>query len=75
MAAVFDEHGDRSTPAGMFTFACTSGVIAKCYRWGYRPWLTGYGDLADFRIGRARERGAGRLLAAMASRNAPTTVR
>jgi len=21
-------------------------VIAKCYRWGYRPWVTGYGDLA-----------------------------
>jgi hypothetical protein len=20
-------------------------VIAKCYRWGYRPWVTGYGDL------------------------------
>jgi len=24
---------------------CTTGVIAKCYRWGYRPWVTGYGDL------------------------------
>jgi hypothetical protein len=21
------------------TFACTRGVMAKCYRWGYRPWL------------------------------------
>lgn len=21
-----------------FTFGCTSGVIAKCVRWGYRPW-------------------------------------
>ena len=20
-------------------------MIAKCYRWGYRPWVTGYGDL------------------------------
>jgi hypothetical protein len=45
LAAVWDEHGDRSTPAGMFTFGCTTGVIAKCYRWGYRPWVTGYGDL------------------------------
>src|SRR5262249_50734974 len=24
---------------------CTTGVIAKCYRWGYRPWVTGYGNL------------------------------
>lgn len=23
---------------GGFTFGCTSGVIAKCVRWGYRPW-------------------------------------
>ena len=45
LAAVWDEHGDRSTPAGMFTFGCTTGVIAKCYRWGYRPWVTGFGDL------------------------------
>jgi ADYC domain len=21
------------------TFACTRGVMAKCYRWGYRPWI------------------------------------
>jgi hypothetical protein len=25
---------------GTFSFYCTSGVIAKCVRWGYRPWLT-----------------------------------
>ena len=31
----------------MFTFACTTGVVAKCYRWGYRPWVTGYGNLAE----------------------------
>jgi hypothetical protein len=45
LAAIWDEHGDRSTSSAMFTFGCTSGVIAKCYRWGYRPWVTGYGDL------------------------------
>src|SRR5678815_5264127 len=28
-----------------FTLGCTTGVIAKCYRWGYRPWVNGYGDL------------------------------
>jgi hypothetical protein len=22
-----------------FTFGCDNGVIAKCYRWGYKPWL------------------------------------
>jgi hypothetical protein len=45
LAALWDEHGDRSESSAMFTFGCTTGVIAKCYRWGYRPWVTGYGDL------------------------------
>jgi hypothetical protein len=43
LAAIWDEHGDRSESSAMFTFGCTTGVIAKCYRWGYRPWVTGYG--------------------------------
>jgi hypothetical protein len=47
LAATWDEHGDRITSRPLFTFACTTGVIAKCYRWGYRPWLTGYGDMAE----------------------------
>src|SRR5689334_19882668 len=42
LAAVWDERGDRIASSSLFTFGCTSGVIAKCYRWGYRPWLTGY---------------------------------
>ena len=45
LAAIWDDHGDRSVSSAMFTFSCTTGVIAKCYRWGYRPWVTGYGDL------------------------------
>jgi len=45
LAAIWDDHGDRSVSSAMFTFGCTTGVIAKCYRWGYRPWVTGYGDL------------------------------
>jgi hypothetical protein len=45
LAATWDEHGDRIESTEMFTFGCTTGVIAKCYRWGYRPWVTGYGDL------------------------------
>jgi hypothetical protein len=45
LAAMWDEHGARVESTTLFTFACTAGVIAKCYRWGYRPWVTGYGDL------------------------------
>ena len=44
VAATWNAHGDRVESSSMFTLGCTSGVIAKCYRWGYRPWLTGYGD-------------------------------
>ena len=47
LAATWDEHGDRSVSSALFTFGCTSGVIAKCYRWGYRPWITGYGDIVS----------------------------
>jgi hypothetical protein len=43
VAATWNTHGDRVESSTLFTFACTTGVIAKCYRWGYRPWLTGYG--------------------------------
>jgi len=39
-------HVDSST---QFTFACTSGVVAKCVRWGYSPWKTVSGrSLADY---------------------------
>ena len=43
VAATWNHRGDRVESTTHFTFACTTGVIAKCYRWGYRPWLTGYG--------------------------------
>jgi hypothetical protein len=43
IASTFDATGARTSTPGLFTFGCTTGVIAKCYRWGYRPWLTGYG--------------------------------
>lgn len=43
--AIWDEHGDRIESSSLFTLGCTAGVIAKCYRWGYRPWLTDHGDL------------------------------
>jgi hypothetical protein len=46
MAAIWNAHGDRVESTTLFTFGCTTGVVAKCYRWGYRPWITGAGDLA-----------------------------
>ena len=48
VAALFNTHGDRVESATQFTFSCTSGVIAKCYRWGYRPWLQGSGSPDEF---------------------------
>jgi len=47
LAATWDEHGARIESTLRFTLGCTSAVIAKCYRWGYRPWITGYGDLTE----------------------------
>jgi len=45
--AIWDDSGARVESTTQFTFGCTIGVIAKCYRWGYRPWVTGYGDLVS----------------------------
>lgn len=33
----WDQSG-ASDPNGGLSFNCTSGVVAKCIRWGYRPW-------------------------------------
>ncbi len=38
IAALWDARGDRTVDPKQFTMACTAGVLAKCYRWGYRPW-------------------------------------
>jgi hypothetical protein len=35
---VWDERGARREEPGRFTFACETGVIAKCVNWGYKPW-------------------------------------
>ena len=35
----YDATNNARADATRITFACTSGVMAKCYRWGYRPWL------------------------------------
>ncbi|MFP2933637.1 ADYC domain-containing protein [Pyxidicoccus sp. 3LG] len=39
VGAVFDATGARHESTTHFTLGCTTGVIAKCYRWGYKPWL------------------------------------
>ena len=31
--------GDWNPSDDIFTIACTSGVLAKCTRWGYKPWV------------------------------------
>ncbi len=45
LADTWNDRGDRNSSAPLFTLACTTGAIATCYRWGYRPWVTGYGNL------------------------------
>ena len=45
LADTWDDSGSRVASTSLFTFGCTTGAIAKCYRWGYRPWVTSYGDL------------------------------
>jgi hypothetical protein len=36
----WDARGDARPGTGLITFACTSGAIAKCIRFGYKPWKT-----------------------------------
>ena len=38
VAGTWDATGARTGSTTAFTFGCTSGVIAKCVRWGYKPW-------------------------------------
>jgi hypothetical protein len=45
LADVWNEKGDRNSSAQLFTLACTKSAIASCYRWGYRPWVDGFGNL------------------------------
>jgi hypothetical protein len=40
LAGTWDGTGQFSPSSTEFTFACTGGTIAKCTRWGYRPWDT-----------------------------------
>jgi hypothetical protein len=36
----WDARGGRIYDPTVITFGCTSGVIVKCMRWGYKPWKT-----------------------------------
>jgi ADYC domain-containing protein len=45
LADVWDDNGNRNSSAPLFTLGCTTGSIAGCYRLGYRPWITGFGNL------------------------------
>lgn len=38
VSGTWDPSGTHADSTTDFTFGCTSGVIAKCVRWGYRPW-------------------------------------
>lgn len=39
LAGTYDTRNTAHADPARVTFACTRGVLAKCYRWGYRPWL------------------------------------
>jgi hypothetical protein len=40
----WDATGAHIGDPSVVTFACTSGVIAKCVRWGYKPWKSVNGE-------------------------------
>lgn len=39
LAGTYDTRNTAHADPARVTFACTRGVLAKCYRWGYRSWL------------------------------------
>lgn len=38
VGGTWSSSGAHTPSATQFTFGCTKGVIAKCVRWGYKPW-------------------------------------
>lgn len=40
LAGTWSSSGTFMPSTTQFTFACTNGTIAKCVRWGYRPWTS-----------------------------------
>lgn len=43
LSGTWDETGTHRDD-DKITFACTNGVLAKCVRWGYKPWKTVNGE-------------------------------
>jgi len=41
VSGLYGANGARTESSTDFTFSCDSGVISKCYRWGYQPWRNG----------------------------------
>lgn len=49
LSDLWDRTGARSQAGAAFTFACENGALAKCARWGYKPWQQRRGrSLADY---------------------------
>lgn len=45
----WDETGKHTESSDIITFGCTNGVLAKCVRFGYKPWKTVKGkSLRDY---------------------------
>ncbi|HEX5062559.1 MAG TPA: ADYC domain-containing protein, partial [Kofleriaceae bacterium] len=42
LKGTWDSLGEHAASSTDFSFACSTGTIAKCTRWGYRPWITSY---------------------------------
>jgi hypothetical protein len=42
LAGWWDKTSTHHDDARKFAFVCTNGTIAKCVRWGYRPWTSGW---------------------------------
>ena len=40
LAGTWSSTGQHASSKTRFSFACANGTIAKCTRWGYRPWGT-----------------------------------
>ena len=40
LEGMWDPGGGWKASSDLFTVSCTDGVLAKCVRWGYKPWKT-----------------------------------
>ena len=49
LSGSWDRSGRFLPDESVTTFACTGGVLAKCVRWGYKPWKSVHGvSLRDY---------------------------